>query len=83
MRLQPDEVVGAINAIDHNFGLCGAFFNGNSGAKRYRWVSNVPRMLEALGGEAGKCGWFWTGYGPTDERLMMLAFLLTWAEEQS
>jgi hypothetical protein len=72
------DVLRAINNFYISYrgpGLCAAF-------QRLKYGVPVTEILTKLGGEADNAGYFW----PRDEqgraqRLMMLAFMLTWLED--
>lgn len=74
----------AVDTINRDVGLCAVFnrtlpidYDGRSSYTR------IPRVLNGLGGQlVGGGGYYWPTR-TTNQRRMMLAFMLTWMEDKS
>mgnify|MGYP000865927041 CR=1 FL=1 len=84
-QLTSDVVIDAINYFVARYeqyipcGLCGAFHNGANYHSGY-----IMELLDALGGRQTN-GYYWRppylrNYKAHEQRMMFLAFLLTWVE---
>jgi hypothetical protein len=87
MIVTRDEIVSVANMIAFNDqrALCPAFASANGphkyNVKRYL---DVPKYLNSLGGKGrGHPAWYWNGDTEQgrDQRLMFLAFMLTWHDD--
>lgn len=83
MKLIPLSREEVLNAIDYRMqysrsGLCWSFSKGNPGKYYY---DSIPAFLTKIGGCAYNEDFWPRSTEAEDERLMMLAFMLIWAED--